>query len=367
MPSHRVRRHLLLRPLPLNCATDLEETEEHSEEEESATDSSTEPESPPPANIEIWKKKRKEKQQRIREEEEERKEAEARERRKQRELENSHGYRKHKKKQKQPESDSEEEDSYKSVPHSEEFQHSQKHQRLHNHPTMAKPKKTTKKTTGGPKTGKANSKSGKSSSKKAKLVNEDSDGDTTAVSTLAADSGSEAQMKQARLEVVRAKLEKMMTECNEYLGKKSKTMSLLEARFHECAKKYLFKVVKYTNEAQIASHINWVIEYLNPQELEDFKEFPELCDKAVEKVHHVRCANAVRTGLNHTHNTKRSDFIKVFADMKESEWNPDNLPTTGKEIDDLILRKGMGDKDADHEAKIEQWANTIDILLPKVR
>ena len=263
--------------------------------------------------------------------------------------------------------DSDEEESYKSVPRSEEYPHSQKHQRIQNHPSMAKQKKKNPKMSAGSSAKKARTTTRSASSKKDKLEHEESDAETTVISTIASSSNDEAQKKEAKKELLREKLDKMNDELSEYQDKKGKGgQTLMETRVFETAKKFLFKMVKYTNDDFIGSHIDWVIKYLNPQELQDFDDFPKLRERAVA-IWHKRYANAVRTGINAKHNELRGSFIKIFADMKEDDWNPNNLPLKGKEMEDLVLRKGMGSKDSEKVATTEQWANVIDILIAKVR
>ena len=347
-----VRRIQLLRPLPLNSVAAATETAEESSEERSDSESSVEEEEEetndePPKKIEFaeWKGKRDKKK--------------AEDHRRQKELENSQVQRKHKKK-KQKELDPSEEDSYHSVPHSQEYLHSQKHQRVTNHPSMAPPKPKKKTTAGG-------SKTAKKKSKKQRPGVEDSEADETEVSTLGSHTVSEAKRKEARKEILRDKLDKMQNELTEYLDAKSKKglTTSMESRVNECARKFLFKMTKFTTDSMIADHVDWVIDYLNPSELEEFEEFPDLHKKALN-IWHRRYSDAVRTGLNSTSNQKRQDFIKLFAKMPENNFNPDNFPLTGEDMEALVFRKGMGDKDKDHQARIGQWANVIDILLPKV-
>ena len=232
---------------------------------------------------------------------------------------------------------------------------------------MAKQKKKTPKMSTNSSTKKARASTRSASSKKHKPEQEESDAETTAMSTLASSSTDEAQKKEARKENLQEKLDGMNDELSEYLDSKGKGgQTLMETRVFETAKKFLFKMVKCTNDDFIGSHIDWVIKHLNPQELQEFDDFPKLRERAVA-IWHKRYGNAVRTGINAKHNGLRGSFIKTFADMKEDDWNPNNLPLKGKEMEDLVLRKGMGSKDSEKVATTEQWANVIDILIAKVR
>ena len=353
-----MRRLLFLRPLPSSAA----EKSDSEDRSDSNTDSDSEQEeNRPPAKIEIadWKKKRREREQRIQREEEERREQEARDRRRQRELEDSHGSGK-KRKKKQPVLESEDEDSYKTVPSSEEHLHSQKHQRVSNHPSMTNTKKKTKKS--GAATGKSNKQLWNGKSKV-----EDSETETTDVSTLGSIAVSESKKKEARKEVLREKIEKWQNDLTEYsLKKKKKKDNVLAARFSECSRKFLFKVTKFTHDNLINEHIDWIIEHLDPSELQDFAEFPQLQDKAMDLFRKM-FSDEVRTGLNTANNNKRGDFIKFFKEMPEDNFNPTKLPLTGKAVEDLIFRRGMGAKDEFPIVRTAEWAALIDEVVPEVR
>ena len=352
-----MHRLLSLRPLPLHCSPEAEGLEETSASggdsgESEDSEQETEGESPP-TKIEIdnWKQKRREKQERLQREERKRRELESEERRRQKELEDSHGRRK-KKKKKPVDSEDSEEETHTSVSYSEEYLHSQKHQRVSNHPSMPNAKKKDKTT--------------KKKAKTTRREPQDSDAEATEVSTLGSLTVTESKLKEARKQIARDKLEKIQSELTKYsLSSKKGKPSCMEGRFHETSRKFLFKKVKFTTERFLPGHIDWVITYLAPAELDEFEEFPDLQKKAVE-AYHARYADAVRQGINAAHNQKRQDFMKIWSKMPEDDFNPKGYPLTGKEMEDLVFRKGMGPKDANREATIQQWAVVIDEILPKV-
>ena len=195
---------------------------------------------------------------------------------------------------------------------------------------MTRQKKKTSETSANSSTKKARASTRSASAKKDKPEQEESDAETTAISTLASGSSDEVRKQEAKKELLQEKLDKMNDELSEYQDKKGKGgQNLMETRVFETAKKFLFKMVKYTNDDFIGSHIDWVIKYVNPKELQEFEEFPKLHKRATA-IWHKRYANAVRTGINAKHNELRGSFIKTHADMKEENWNPDDLPATSR-------------------------------------
>ena len=383
-----MRRHLLLHPLPLNCADPGSEesaTEQESEQEEE------EEHSQPPTNISIveWKQKKKEKQERIAREKEELREQEEQERREQKLLEECHGSRKKKKKKKkQRELDSEEEDSRKSIPYSEEFLHSQKHQRVLNHPSIDN-------MSGRPKRGRTPAKISVGSSQTAKKKkrnnkrDEESEDDATDTTTIASGSVGTASKnqkleaeKEARRKICEQKIREFSLELQQDRPKKEKASErpLTEKNIESNAKHKLFKIQKFTHgdiikgtnppQTKLESDAEWLLGYMSPKYMDGFDEFPELRDEFVEWW--VRgYKDLIRKGINGRHNDIRSRILDIFALVEDGagadKWNPHNLPEKGDEMKDLLFRKGMGTKAANREAKLESLASVVDLLLPRVR
>ena len=355
-----------------STATESEPEEEEGEEENSQV---------PPASIEVFKQKRRERDERIRRQQQELREQEARDRRRQKELEDSHGSgRKKKKKQRDLESD--EDDSYSSVPRSEQYLHSQKHQRVSHHPNSlnmsgrgGKKKRAPSSAAGG-----RTSKRGKANSKR----DEDYDDDTTANSTLASGSessgsgkGGSGDNKEKRRNNCEFIIKHMMVKASE----KRSVESDMDKNVFSKAKHQLFKKTKFTHgnkikkgepTTKLEADCEWLLHHMSTDEYKKFEEFPDLLDEYVVwwvKLH----KDTVRVGLNKKHNEIRGCILDSFADIPdnagEAKWNPDGLPETGKDMEDILFNRVFGSKvpKPDKEVSMRQLVAVTDILMPKVR
>ena len=365
-----VRRHLFLYPLPLN-PTDLTDTEEDSDPEEE------EEETQLPTNIEI---RRQEKQQQRRIEEEERLEKRIEQGRRRKDKKKR---KKHQKQQQQL--DSEEEDSRRPIPHSEEYLHSQKHQRISNHPRFDNMSGRGKKRSNSARI----SVGGSSRTNKHRKKNNDevdcSEDEATANSTLASGStsaASEKDQKQLEMEIRRKNLEKKLRDLEKEMlqekkpgSKSAGSKTELEKSIETNAKHRLFKICKFTHNAKkpdeqynrLEKDTCWVLNYMLPKEYREFEDFPDL-QKEYREYWIMRYKDIVRKALNEKNNNIRSTILDVFAGVKDGadNWNPHGLPATGDEMAEVLFRKGMSAKAAGRDGKIQMLAAVTDILMPKV-
>ena len=114
----------------------------------------------------------------------------------------------------------------------------------------------------------------------------------------------------------------------------------------------------------------WLLNHINPDDYRKFDDFPKLQQEYVEcwvKLY----KDIIRVGLNKKHNDIRSSILNYFAEIPdeggEEKWNPDNLPVTGKEMDDLFFIKGFAKKDPKRKENGDKLAAVTDLLMPKVR
>ena len=366
----------------MNC-TDPDPEEEESESEQEEEEEQEEEQDQPPTNISVveWKQRKKQKQERIAREQEELRKQEAEDHRRQKELEESHGSRK-KKKKKQRKLESDEEESYKSVPRSEEYLHSQKHQRISNHPNclnMGGNNTTKKKRAARPaSTSNKKAKQGRAKAKR----DEDYEDDTTVSSTLgsgSAGSGSGSGSFDEDLEAKRkwceAKLKEMMRLASEKRRKRTEMVKFIESK----AKHQLFKKTKFTHgdpykkdEAmtKLEKDSEWLLNHINPDDYRKFDDFPKLQQEYVDcwiKLY----KDVIRVGLNKKHNDVRSSILDCFAKIPDAagaeQWNPDNLPVKGKEMEDLLFNRGFAKKEPNREDNGKKLAAITDLLMPNVR
>ena len=353
-----MRRHLSLRPLPLS--TEPESTDSEPEEEERQEDSQG-----PPVSVEIWKKQRRDREvDAFFDRQEQGREQESNNRSKKPRI-----------------SDSEEEDSHKSVPRSEEYLHSQRHQRVSHHPNsqiMSGRAKTRKKRATSSAASSRSSKRGKANQKQ----DSDCDDDTaTATSTLASGSdGSATNTKADRRRFCELTLKEMMRKAVDKNQKKS-VESDMDKNVFSKAKHQLFKKTKFTHgdpykkgadRTKLEMDSEWLLQHMNSDEYQKFEEFPDLEQEYIDcwiKLH----KDTVRVGLNKKHNEIRGAIMDFFAktpdDAGEDKWNPENLPETGKEMEDLLFNRGFGKKvpQEEREARAAKLAAVTDVVMPKVR
>ena len=357
MPSSsslsRVRRHLLLYPLPLNCACpeaeeSATETATDSDQEEEQEEEQREEKDQPPTNISVLKKKKNEK---------------------------------HRKKNGRQQLESDEEESYRSVPRSEKYLHSQKHQRISNHPNyqnVGGRTKQRKRPAVSAATSKKKARNGGGKSKR----DEDYEDDTTVSSTLASGSdnsgsgnGSFDEDTEAKRKWCESKLKEMLNLASEKRRGKSEMDKAIEMK----AKHQLFKKTKFTHghpykkgesKTKLEKDSEWLLNHINPDDYRKFDDFPKLQQEHVECWVNL-CKDIIRVGLNKKHNDIRSSILNYFADIpdegKAEKWNPDDLPETGKEMDDLFFIKGFAKKDPKRKDNGDKLAAVTDLLMPKVR
>ena len=272
--------------------------------------------------------------------------------------------------------DFDEDRSYHRHPPSDDYLHSQKQQRINNHPSTISMGKPPRKRAG------TSNSAANLRNTKARASN--SEEEATDVSTLGTGSGSGdpggpgSSGSESTRENEKSKLTNTLIKWNkdlavfltEPLSKKrsSKDKTMMENQVENCAKHMLFKSAKFSCEQLHAKRVQWVREFLQPQELDAFKEHPDLEAQAIE-IWDKRYGEFVRLGLNAKHNDLRSSLMKVFEDMDEggANWNPKGLPLEAKEVESLILRLGCGSGDKDRDENISKLAALADEMLPKVR
>ena len=145
--------------------------------------------------------------------------------------------------------------------------------------------------------------------------------------------------------------------------KTRKPKDQMETAVFNCSKQKLWKVVKTNCPRTLDQNTRWVMRILNPDVLygwpdDEMKE--EACELWIE-----RYREEVRLGLIDKMGYVKEQLIKKFVGPGD-KWNPHGLPETATEVEELVLRLGMGDEDPDHEAKRTKWLKLNDHMIPAV-
>ena len=211
---------------------------------------------------------------------------------------------------------------------------------------------------------------------------EDCEDDTTVSSTLASGSdnsgsgnGSFDEDTEAKRKWCESKLKEMLNLASEKRRGKSEMDKAIEMK----AKHQLFKKTKFTHGhpykkgesvTKLEKDSEWLLNHINPDDYRKFDDFPKLQQEYVDcwiKLY----KDVIRVGLNKKHNDVRSSILDCFAKIPDAagaeQWNPDNLPVKGKEMEDLLFNRGFAKKEPNREDNGKKLAAITDLLMPKVR
>ena len=250
-----------------------------------------------------------------------------------------------KRKRQESDSDSDHSPARKKPVSSRSHRESQRRQRVDNHPNTEMVKTRNGKRSGDTESGSSGSAKKKAKKTKGNPKDDESYANVTEASSLA--SGNTTELAERK--IYQKKIDAMQKELTEYLSRKKnggkgkkKKLTDMEKLVFQTAKHQLFKKIKFSWQGQLKNHTRWVMNYIQPKELQDL---PQEFKVKGQDIWIERYEDFVRQGLNDKHNDIKQEMKKVYVppDAKVGDdFNPHGLPISANLIEDLVMEATGG-------------------------